>query len=815
MNIKDFRSVGTAGATEVNKITRCKFSSKIKWLNKELMYKSATPMRLNSITEAGLTKTIIAIAILLLCNTTVPAQKLMQYVQPLSGTAASTTISAVKHSESGGTEANANTIPAVTVPFAMTQFTAQTKQTENKCVPPYLYKDSLFSGFRATHWISGSCTQDYGSFTVMPVAGKLKTAVQEYAIPFSHTNEIATPAYYKLELLQKKIIAEVTATARCGVMRFTMLQADSLYLLITPNSDYATCTATVNASTNEVVGTNAVHRIYQGWGNKAGFDGCMYFKANKNIVASGSYIGATISNQNFTLNKKEGGVYIGFYLQKGESVELSVGTSFTSTDAAKNNYLKEIGNKNFDAVYSEATAIWEKALQQISVTTDSEKDKRKFYTALYHAMQHPRLMSDEDGAYPKFAGNYEVKQTANGNYYDDFSMWDIYRAQLPLFEILNPSLTNQLVNSVITKGEQGGWLPIFPCWNSYTAAMIGDHVTAFIASAYNKGIRNYDVNSAYALMRKNAFETPSDFNDYKNGLGRRALTSYLKYGYIPLEDSVPEAFHKKEQVSRTLEYAYDDYALSVVAKNLHKMDDYKKLQQRAFNYKNVFDASVGMVRGKFINGTWAANFNADKRASYITEGTPRQYTFYVPQDVQGLTNLLGGTKKLENALDSLFFKNEYWHGNEPGHQIPFMYNYTAAPYKTQQTVLKILDEEYSDGPGGLSGNDDAGQMSAWYVFAAMGFYPVDPVSGEYILCTPLFDKIVLQLQNNKQLQIICKRQSEKSIYIQDVKWNGKIYGKNFIRYADIMNGGSMEINLSDRFTNWGSSIKSRPSSLTK
>jgi predicted alpha-1,2-mannosidase len=315
-------------------------------------------------------------------------------------------------------------------------------------------------------------------------------------------------------------------------------------------------------------------------------------------------------------------------------------------------------------------------------------------------------------------------------------------------------------------------------------------------------------------MRKNTFETPKDFTEYKNGMGRRALPSYIKYGFIPMEDSVQEAFHKKEQVSRTLEYAFDDYALSVVAKGLNKTADYKKLQQRSLNYKNVFDKSVGMVRGKYSSGKWVVPFNADKRESYITEGTPRQYTFYVPQDINGLSKIMGGTKKLENALDSLFTKKEYWHGNEPGHQIPFMYNYTSSPYKTQRIVQKILQEEYSDGAGGLSGNDDAGQMSAWYIFAAMGFYPVNPVSDEYLLCTPLFDAITLQLQNH-QLKIVCKKQSPQSIYIKKILWNGKVYDKNFIRYADIMKGGLIEIELSDTPTGWGSKAGNRASSLTQ
>jgi predicted alpha-1,2-mannosidase len=281
-------------------------------------------------------------------------------------------------------------------------------------------------------------------------------------------------------------------------------------------------------------------------------------------------------------------------------------------------------------------------------------------------------------------------------------------------------------------------------------------------------------------------------------MGRRALNTYLKFGFIPMEDSVQEAFHKKEQVSRTLEYAFDDYALSIVAKGLNRTNDYKELRQRSFNYKNVFDSSAGMVRGRYANGNWFESFNADKRESYITEGTPRQYTFYVPHDIKGLATLMGGTKAFENALDSLFDKNEYWHGNEPGHQIPFMYNYTTSPWKTQKEVRKILAEEYSDGPGGLSGNDDAGQMSAWYVFAAMGFYPLNPVSTEYALCSPLFDKVTIRVAGNKKFGIITHKTSSDALYINKVIWNGKRYKETFITHEMIMQGGKLEIYLQER-----------------
>lgn len=758
-----------------------------------------------------LNKYYCIIIIMTLASGSAQAQGWIRYVQPMAGTAPSTTYSAIKHSESGGTEVNANTIPAVGLPFAMTQWTPQTRTSEVKCLPPYYYKDTLMSGFRGTHWLSGSCTQDYGSVTIMPVLGKLRIVPEAYSIPFSHNNEIATPAFYQLST--KKLISKITSSARCGMLEFTVLQDDSLYLLILPNSDEAKGFVKVDASKNEVWGYNPVHRIYQGWGEPAGFSGWFYVKINRKSGNTGTFSGNKVSAVDSIFNQKDIGAYLGFSVKKGETIQVQVGTSFSSLNGARLNWQKELSGKGFNEVLASANNSWEKALGQIKISSAQEKDKRIFYTAMYHAMQHPRLFSDVDGTYPKFAGGGLTKMK-EGHYYDDFSMWDIYRAQLPLIELLQPKFTNALVRSLILKGQQGGWLPIFPCWNSYTAAMIGDHVTAFIASAYNRGIRNYDVEAAYALMRKNAFESPADFAAYANGMGRRALTSYLKYGYIPMEDSVQQAFHKKEQVSRTLEYAFDDYALSLVAKGLGKKMDYEKLHERALNYRHVFDSSTGMVRGRSYTGNWYFPFVADKRAPYITEGTPRQYTFYVPHDIPGLVTLMGGAAKFENALDSLFIRQEYWHGNEPGHQIPFLYNYTSSPSKTQQYVYNILKEEYSDGPGGLSGNDDAGQMSAWYVFAAMGFYPVDPVSGEYLLTAPLFNQISLQLADNKKFTIICHRNSDKDLFIQKIKLNGKSYTKNYLTHQQILNGGLLDIWLSNQPGNWGKKISAQPGGLS-
>jgi predicted alpha-1,2-mannosidase len=736
---------------------------------------------------------------------------LVKYVNPLAGTATATTPSALKH---GDVLANfANTVPAVCTPFAMTQWTPQTQAAEKKCIPPYYYKDNNFEGFRGSHWISGSCMQDYGSVTIMPITGKLKT--RDYYAQYKHKDEVSTPYLYRVNLPSYKIHTAVTATPRCGIIEVTADAADSLYLLITPNSDWGEGYIKVDAKNNEIYGYNPVHRIYQGWGKHAGFNGYFVIKVEKAIGKSGLFITDNDNLPDTLMSRKNRAAYVGFKLQKGEKLHIRIGTSFTSLEGARKNLSAELPGWNFNAIAAQSKNTWEQALKQIEVNTTNQSDKHIFYTSFYHSMQAPHLYNDVDGTYPMFSSNHKLAKIKD-NYYCDYSLWDIYRAEIPFYEILKPAFVNNLVQSLTTMGDQGGWLPIFPCWDNYTSEMVGDHTSSVITSAYLKGISKDGAQNAYRLMRQNAFDTPKSWQDYVDGKGRRALNSYLKYGYIPLEDSVKEAFHKMEQVSRVLEYAYDDYALSQMAKKLGKTADYNALITRAHNYKNVFDPSVGFVRGRMRNGQFTKHFNPDSTQTYITEGTPRQYTFYVPQDVQGLTKLLGGREKLEKELDDLFTKNEYWHGNEPGHQIPFMYNFTGSSWKTQKAVRTILYGEYSNGPGGLGGNDDAGQMSAWYMFASMGFYPLNPISGEYLLCSPIFDNVTINLSGGKKLKIISHKTSKNAMYINAVKWNGQVYAKNYITYANVIKGGTLDIYLQDDpDKSWGADPSQQPSGLSK
>lgn len=691
------------------------------------------------------------------------------------------------------------TIPAVLVPNGMNFWTAQTEETERKSVSPYYYSRSQLQGFRNSHWIVGGCTQDYGSVTIMPITGELKCLPKERASKFSHDNEVSTPYYYSVALEDYDINAEMTGTSRTGIFRFTFNKAGEAHLIITPNSDEAMGQIAVDAENGVITGVNPVHRIYQGWGEYAGFNGYFNVELQKKITSYGVYNGDTIQTSVDKLaDKAQMGAYVSFDVEAGEEVIVKVSSSFCDVEGAKKNMQTENPNWDFDAIKDELKATWIERLAAIEVETADSIAKQKFYSSLYHSSFLPHAINDADGRYPAFASTtHEIKHT-DGTYYDDYSMWDTYRAQHPLLSILYPKQSGEMIQSLIDKYEQGGWLPIFPCWNSYTSEMIGDHCASLITDAYMKGIRNFDIDKAYEALRKNAFDQPETYDEYKDGKGRRALDSYLKYGYIPLEDSVKEAFHKGEQMSRTLEYAYDDYVLSLLADTLGHKDDAKELRRRSQFYRNVFDPRTGWVQGRHADGTFLNEDNAYKFCPFITEGYPSHYSWYVPHDVEGLMEVMGGKDRFIEKLDSMFNQNLYWHGNEPCHQVAYLYNYAGQPWKTQQIVRKVMNTEYNIGAAGLSGNDDAGQMSAWYIFSALGFYPVCPGSPYYQMASPSFTKATIHMATGKKFTLLAPNASEKNIYIKSINLNGKPYNETFIRHSDIAAGGVMEFEMTDK-----------------
>ena len=720
--------------------------------------------------------TINFLIALLLLPSTIFAQSLVQYVDPLIGTAPATTESAKKHSEAGS-ELKGQTFPGVGRPFGMTQWTPETRTTEDKCISPYYYNDTFITGFRGTHWMSGSCTQDYGSATLMPfVSDRIDTLKIRPSSRFNHQNESSSPVHYSVKLEDFGITAELSGSVRSGMMRFNYPSGKESFLYIRVNSDKKSGKIWVDKQKNEITGYNPVFRIYQGSGKSAGFSGYFVIQFDRTFKE----IKQIRTDQQLVVS-----------FGKENTIKVRIGTSFTSLDAARKNLKHEISDWNFDKLVKASEKVWNQTLGKITVKNSSHDDLVKFYTALYHCYQLPRIASDIDGSYQGFAQDTTIHKAVGFDYYDDFSMWDTYRALHPLMTILEPKRSRDMIKSLVAKAQQGGWMPIFPAWGSYTAAMIGDHVSTMISDAFLRGITDFDTKSAYKYMRQNAFDQPT-IDEYKDGKGRRALKSYLQYGYIPLQDSVWDAFHKREQVSRTLEYALDDYALSQFADKLGKKDDSRDLLKRSKNYVNVIDPSTGYARGRYADGKWIEPFNPMIKASYITEGTPFQYTWYVPQDVPGLIMMLGGEKAFIKRLNEFFNGGYYWHGNETDQQAPFLFALSGAPSKTAEVVKRIIAQEYGTGPGGLSGNEDAGQMSAWLVCSMMGFYPVCPGKPQYVITTPAFDEVQIQSSGKaKPFKLKAIHDKSKSNLSVNITLNGIPVTGNILEHRQIIEGGEL------------------------
>jgi predicted alpha-1,2-mannosidase len=728
-----------------------------------------------------------------------------------------------------GTQNEGQTYPAVGVPFAMTHWTPQTRAGETKCIAPYYFTDAKIQGLRGSHFLSGSCVPDYGTITLMAGTGSLKTDAVMRASSFSRETEHATPYSYRVELNEAHVKASVTATSRAGILRFEFTKDDpDAWVVVENNARGGDGWVQVDAAKKEVTAEVPVRREYAGSGKLAGFSAWFVAQFDRPVKSAGSYIGPdTFEGRNKQVGDgKPVGVVVvpkmmtstggasaaamaqptsaprpgfGAYLHfgpvhRGDVVIARIGTSFVSMEEARKNLRVEIPDWNFEKVEAAARSAWHDQLGRIQIA-GNDPAKAVFYTSLYHAMLQPRTYSDVSGAYPRFHDHGAAEHTATTQY-DDFSVWDIFRAQAPLMMILDPKREAAMMQSIITKGEQGGFLPIFPAWNSFTSEMVGDHSSAMMIDAWRKGIRGFDMQRAYPLMRKNALEMPATREEYRDGKGRRGLDSYIKYGYIPLEDPIDDAFHKNEQVSRTLEYAYDDAMLATIAQELGHADDAALFRKRGENWRNVIDPETGFARGRHIDGSWATPFDPAKAYTWITEGLPWQYTFFVPQNVAGLIELEGGKAKFEARLDELFAGKFYEHGNEPSHHIAYLYDFAGAPQKTQKHVRAILDSEYKDGPAGLAGNDDAGQMSGWYVLSALGFYQVCPGVPEYSLGSPRFDDITVTLPNARKLHVIATGAESGKVYAQHITLNGKPITNSTLTHAQIMAGGELRFSMS-------------------
>jgi predicted alpha-1,2-mannosidase len=696
-----------------------------------------------------------------------------------------------------GTAHDGQTYPVVGTPFAMTGWTPETQDSEAKCLSPYYYKDTRITGFRGSHWLSGSCTQDYGSITLMPTTGELHVLPQERASEFSHADEISEPAYYSVLLKRYGTRVELAGAVRSGIMRLRYPEQAEANLIIEPYVKPGDGFVRVVPERNEVVGYNPVHRIYQASGQPAGFNGYFVIRFQQPMQDSGVWCDGVTSQAKTQTGQgcKRLGAFVRFGAIKGGTVLVKIGTSFTSLEEAGKNLDREIPGWSLEAVRQATQKSWQERLHRIEIEGGTPDQRVEFYTALFHASLAPRIVSDADGTYNGFAQEGKLHHAQAGtDFYDDFSLWDTFRALHPLLTIIDPDRDQQMIQSLIDKGEQGGYLPIFPSWNNYTSEMIGDHAVPVIVDAYVKGLRHFDVDAAYRLIHQSATITPP-LAQYKDGKGRRALGSYLQYGYIPLEDKVPDAFHKEEQVSRTLEYAYDDFLVGRFAAETGHSAEAQAFAKRAGNWRNVFDPRVGFARGRHADGTWSEPFDPGGRYSYVTEGVPWQYTFFVPQDLPGLIRAVGGKDKFVTKLDGLFDAKLFEQNNEPSHHIPYLYDYGGAAWKTQERARQVMAQEYRTGPEGLPGNDDAGQMSAWFVFSAMGFYPVCPGVPSYALGSPLFRKVVVHLPSGKDFTLLAPESSAANLYIQSAQLGGHAWTKPELPHSAIVNGSTLLLHL--------------------
>ncbi len=696
-----------------------------------------------------------------------------------------------------GTGGHGHTFPGATMPFGMMQLSPDTRLDGWDGCGGYHFSDSIVYGFSHTH-LSGTGVTDYGDILFMPVLESgLKynngsDGTDGYRSSFTKSNEIAKAGYYRTLLNKHNIDVELTVTPRAGIHKYTFPSdaKKGVVVLDLKHRDKLLDSSFEKVSDTEIVG----HRISEEWAKEQH----LYFAAqfSSPIIKTSDDI------------KQHGPVYgLHFDLQKGEPLYVRIGISAVSIEGARRNLQAEITDWNFEKYKTAANNAWEKQLRKIEVTGGSKAQKTVFYTALYHSMIAPNLYQDVDGQYRGM--DLKIHKDDKHIHHTVFSLWDTYRGAHPLYTLIEKERTNDFINTFLDNYEKGGILPIWELSGNYTGCMIGYHSVPVIADAYQKGIRGYDTEKALKAMVHSARQDKLGLDDYK------------EIGCIP-------AGEEHESVSKTLEYAYDDWCIAQMAKSMGQTAIYQEFIQRAQYYKNCFDPQSGFMRAK-SNQAWIEPFHPSEVNFHFTEANSWQYSFYVPQDIDGLAKILGGKDALETKLDMLFTASEettgrdqvditgligqYAHGNEPSHHMAYLYNYVNKPWKAQSYLRQIMDDLYTDQPDGLSGNEDCGQMSAWYVLSSMGFYPVTPGSNTYAIGSPIFESVNLNFENGKTLNIQAKNVSSKNKYIHSVTMNGLDYSKSYFMHEDLENGGEIVFEMAaNPNEKWGTGAGDAPQS---
>ena len=718
-----------------------------------------------------------------------------------------------------GTGGHGHTFPGPVVPHGMVQPSPDTRIDGWDACSGYYYADSTINGFSHTH-VSGTGCADYGDFLLMPTVGEQQYNPQDYssqtlpyASAFSHQNETAEPGYYSVFLERYGVKAELTATCRAALHRYTFPETEDAGFVL--DLDYSIQHQTNLDMQVDVVSDTEIRgiKLTKYWA----FDQQVSFYAKFSKPFAATVVRDTLSDQNGKMQPRCK-VLLRFNTDKDEQVLVKVGISAVDMEGARKNLEAEIPDWNFDEVRDDARKMWNEYLSKIDVSTDNETDKTVFYTAMYHAAVSPNLFMDVDGRY--LGMDLETHQgNAEKPIYTVFSLWDTFRALHPLYSIIDPQLNNDFIRSLLQKNREGGIFPMWDLASNYTGTMIGYHAASLIADAYTKGYADFDLQEAYnACLRAAEYDT-TDIKCPSAVLPH--LMPKAKYykntiGYIPCD-------HENESVAKALEYAYDDYCISVLAEAVGDYKNYQKYTRLAKAYALYFDPSVRFMRGVDSDGNWRTPFNpkaSNHRNDDYCEGNAWQWTWFVPHDVEGLVELMGGEDAFVGKLDSLFTADstiegelvsadisgligQYAHGNEPSHHVIHLYNYANRPWKTQELIDRVLKEQYRHAPDGLSGNEDCGQMSAWYILNSMGFYQVCPGKPVYSIGRPLFDRVDISLPDRNVFSIVTKNNSSENKYIKSVTLNGRPLDEPFLNHQDIARGGTLEIVMSAEPTKWG------------
>lgn len=703
-----------------------------------------------------------------------------------------------------GTQGEGNTYPGAVAPFGMLQLSPDTEDSLWETASGYEYSDSSIIGFSLTH-LSGTGIPDLGDFLFMPQVGTPKFVPGSKAHPdsgyrssYSHEDETASVGNYSVKLRKGGVRVELTAADRSGMLRFTFPQTDSAYIMTDLNH---VLRWNVIWSNVRVLNDSTVtgYHLVNGWAKERHlyyaarysrpFDDYGIMKDGKPLLYNGYRFRSRAEATGKSLQ-----FWARYQTAKDENILVKVAVSAVSTENALKNLDAEIPGWDFKKVHDQTQDKWNKELSKIEITGLHPEDRGTFYTAMYHAFLAPNVYQDLNGEY---RGLDQNTHKANGfTNYTIFSLWDTYRATHPLFALIQAERDADMIASMLAHYDQSveHLLPVWSLQGNETWCMIGYHAVPVIVDAYLKGVRGFDAQRAYDAVKTTAMNP-----NYDN------VATYAKLGWVPCDK-------ENESVSKTLEYAYDDFCVAEMAKALGKTNDCEYFMKRAGAYKNLFDSTYCLMRGKDSEGKWRTSFDPHKysEGGDFTEGTSWQYSWYVPQDVPGLIALMGGKEQFAQKLDSLFTLKadssegaddiqgrigEYWHGNEPSHHIIFLYCYAGQPWKTQQRVHQIMKTQYGDKPNSLSGNDDCGQMSAWYIFNAMGFYPVCPGSNYYVIGSPCLKNAVMHLSSGKTITMRAENLSDENIYIQSVRLNGKDWDSPFLPYDELKNGGAITFTM--------------------